>query len=146
MKSRLRFYKQETPYSCVPACLRIVLSGLGLDLDEAELRSRCDCTPLGTEALKAVDAVRQLGLTKTVKLTLTAEELSNLVNGGAAPIVFVNLLPIDGVKVGHAVVVIGIEVEGISVYDPLQGERLLSCSTFGTAWAMMHNLTIVVQD
>ena len=36
----------------------MVLSGFGLELTEAELRTLCDCTPLGTEALKAVDAAR----------------------------------------------------------------------------------------
>lgn len=36
--------KQETPYSCVPACLRMVLSSFGLELQEAELRTLCDCT------------------------------------------------------------------------------------------------------
>lgn len=49
-----------------------LLSRFGLELTEAELRTLCDCTPLGTEALKAVNAARQLGWTKTVKLTLTS--------------------------------------------------------------------------
>lgn len=146
MTSKLRFYKQETPYSCVPACLRMVFSGKGLLKSEAELRQCCDCTPLGTEALKAVDAARQLGFSKTVKLTLSLEELTSLVNSGSNPIVFVNLLPIDGVKGGHAVVVIGVRLQRISLYDPLQGERIIPSSTFETAWAMMHNLAILIQE
>ena len=145
MKSRLLFYRQETPYSCVPACLRVVLSGFELDISEAELRVLCDCTPFGTEALRAVDAVRSLGFPKTAKWTLSVNDLVIQLNSGFYPIVFINLLPVDGVKVGHAVVVIAIEQADVSLYDPLYGERILPRSTFDTAWAMMHNLSILVQ-
>ncbi len=145
MKSRLVSHRQETPYSCVPACLRIVLSGFGLDISEAELRDLCDCTPFGTEALKAVDAVRRLGFPKTAKWTLSIDELATQVNAGFYPIVFINLLPIDGIQVGHAVVVIALDLANALVYDSLQGERILPRSTFDSAWAMMHNLSILVQ-
>lgn len=145
MKSRLIFYRQETPYSCVPACLRIIFSGFDLDISEAELRDLCDCNPFGTEALKAVDAVRKLGFPKTAKWTLSIYELVTQVNSGCYPIVFINLLPIDGIKVGHAVVVLAINQANVSFYDPLQGERILPRSTFDTAWAMMHNLSILVR-
>ena len=36
-QSKLRLHRQETTYSCVPACLRMVLSGFGLDLTEDSL-------------------------------------------------------------------------------------------------------------
>jgi hypothetical protein len=38
----------------------MVLASYGRELSEAALRVLCDCTPFGTEALKAVHAVRQL--------------------------------------------------------------------------------------
>ncbi len=145
MKSRLIFHRQETPYSCVPACLRIVLSSFELDVSEAELRTLCDCTPFGTEALKAVDALRSLGFVRTAKWTLSIDELITQLSSGFIPIVFINLLPIDGIKIAHAVVVIAVDETNVSVYDPLQGERILQRFTFDPAWAMMHNLSIVVQ-
>ncbi|WP_233787241.1 hypothetical protein [Dulcicalothrix desertica] len=40
----------------------MVLSVFEVDMSEAELRQLCDSTPFGTEALKAVDAVRNLPL------------------------------------------------------------------------------------
>jgi hypothetical protein len=43
-------------------------------------------------------------------------------------------------------VVIAIDDDFVNVYDPLQGERLLPRTTFDTAWAMMRNLAILVQD
>lgn len=43
-------------------------------------------------------------------------------------------------------IVVALAEEMVTVYDPLQGERNLPRSTFDTAWAMMHNLTILVQN
>lgn len=65
------FDKQETDYSCVPACLRMVLASLGVFKTEQELRELCDCTVLeGTSALKAVDAARASGFKNTQKRNL----------------------------------------------------------------------------
>ena len=146
MPSKPPFHKQETPYSCVPACVRMVLASFGCELSEAVLRALCDCTPFGTEALKVVDAVRQLGLPDTGKYTLSLDELTAQVRQGLYPIVFVNTLPIDGITGGHALVVVGIDQTGVTVYDPLHGERHLPRATFVSAWAMMHNLTILIQQ
>ena len=60
------FHKQETRYSCVPACLRMVLGSFGVDLSESALRVHCDCMPYGTDALMAVDAARALAWIPTM--------------------------------------------------------------------------------
>lgn len=124
----------------------MVLASFGRELSEAALRALCDCTPFGTEALKVVDAVRQLGFPATGKHTLSIEELEVQVRQGLYPIVFVNTLPIDGITDGHALVVVGIDQTDVTVYDPLHGERHFPRATFASAWAMMHNLTILIQQ
>ncbi|GJD22030.1 hypothetical protein RIVM261_069860 [Rivularia sp. IAM M-261] len=43
-------------------------------------------------------------------------------------------------------IVVALAPDIVTVYDPLQGERTLPRSTFDTAWALMHNLTILVQN
>lgn len=63
---------------------------------------------------------------------------------GHYPIVFVELNPIDGIEDVHAVVVVGVRQHQIIVLDPLKGERSLPLQTFNIAWAMRHNLTIIV--
>jgi uncharacterized protein YvpB len=73
-------------------------------------------------------------------------ELIMELNAELYPIVFVNLLPIDGVNEPHAVVVTAIDDNNVNICDPLKGERLLPRSTFDTAWAMMKNLAILVQS
>ena len=124
----------------------MVLASFGRKLSEAALRVLCDCTPFGTEALQAVHAMRQLGFPDTGKHTLSLDELAAQVRQGLFPIVFVNMLPIDGITDGHALVVVRIDQRGVAVYDPLHGERHLPRATFTSAWAMMHNLTILIQQ
>ena len=41
-----RFHRQETTYSCVPACLRIALSSFNVEITEERLGELCDCTPV----------------------------------------------------------------------------------------------------
>jgi ABC-type bacteriocin/lantibiotic exporter with double-glycine peptidase domain len=122
----------------------MVLASLGHEVTEATMRTRCDCTVFGTEALKAVDAMRQVGFPGTTKQTCTLEDLRQQLHEGYWPIVFVNTLPITGQRNAHAVVVVEVEPAQLTVYDPLDGERLLPQATFLTAWAMMHNLALLI--
>lgn len=145
-RSKPPFHKQETTYSCVPACLRMVLSGLGLDLTEERLRELCDCSPLfGTEAVRAVEAARGLGFAGTAKYTLRYDELRGLVEGSRYPVAYLSLEAIGGTDESHAVVVVEADEEAVTVYDPLHGERRLSRQSFTTAWAARHNLVILVE-
>src|SRR6266404_9552596 len=100
----ISFHKQETRFSCVPACLRMVLLTFGVDMPESELIVRCDSTILGTNALRAVDAARQLGFAASAKHTLTLDELRDIVAAGLYPIAFVSLLPIDARDDEHAII------------------------------------------
>ncbi len=119
----------------------MVLSGLGLDISEAELRSRCDCTIFGTQALKAVDAVRQLGFVKTAKHTLSIAELETLTANRRFPIVFIDLHPVEGIHQPHSLVVINVSDSNV----PAKGKLSLPRQTFIVAWGMRHNLAIIVE-
>jgi ABC-type bacteriocin/lantibiotic exporter with double-glycine peptidase domain len=146
-RSKPPFRKQETRYSCAPACLRMVLGGLGVELDEARLRALTDCTQLGTEAFQLVEAARRLGFSASRKYTLASvDELSRLLEEGLFPIVYVDLWPLRGGRSGqfHSLVVVGVEPDGVVVLDPLSGESRLARDDFEAAWAEMRYLTIVV--
>ena len=123
----------------------MILGSLGVDVPENWLRTLCDSTLLGTDALKAVDAARQLGFAGSGKYTLSLAELKALTANGDYPIVFVSLLPIDGRKDAHAIVIVEFTAQEVLVLDPLFGERLLPLDTFQTAWTMSHNLAILVE-
>jgi len=123
----------------------MVLGSFGVAISESELRTRCDCTPYGTDALMAVDAARALGFGKTAKYTLALEALKTMVTGGHCPIVFVDLRPIDGLDAIHAMVVVDVSAQEVVVLDPLQGERRFPVYVFTSAWARRHHLALLVE-
>jgi len=123
----------------------MVLGSFGVEITEADLRRRCDCTPYGTDALMVVDVARQFGFVGTAKHTIALDELRGVLTDGHHPIVFVNLSPIDGIEDVHAVVVVDASQDQIVVLDPLKGERSLPLQAFSTAWAMRHNLAIIIE-
>ncbi|HEX4948496.1 MAG TPA: cysteine peptidase family C39 domain-containing protein [Blastocatellia bacterium] len=123
----------------------MILLSYGVDVPETELRTRCDCTLLGTDALHAVDAARQLGFTSSGKYTLSFAELKDAIAAGQFPIVFVSLFPIDARKDVYALVVVDATEQGVEVLDPLYGERELPLETFNAAWAIAHHLAILIE-
>ncbi len=124
----------------------MILSGFGLNLSESELRKLCDCSFEGTEALKAVDAARLLGFSKTAKHTLSIGELETLVAAGKYPIIYIDLLPIEGKRITHALLVTDVAADFITVYDPERGERAFARDLLIEAWKRQHYLTIIVEQ
>lgn len=122
----------------------MVIAGFGLHLDEGELRALCDCTCLGTDALKAVDAARALGFAGSAKHTLNGAELEESLSQGNFPIVFVEMAAIDQSKGQHAFVVLTLSASTIEVYDPEQGRRTLPREMFETGWSAARNLVILI--
>ena len=124
----------------------MLFAGFGITVSEDELRERCDCTFLGTDALQAVEAARHYGFINSAKHTLTMNELERLVANGNFPLVYLNLAPVDGIQQRHAVVVIAVTAFSIAVLDPAVGERLIPRDVFLVAWKMRHNLAIIVES
>ena len=137
------FYPQETDFSCAVACLRMVLSHLGVSKTEAELRELCDCTIFGTSALELVFAARKLGFAATSKHTLTIADLMELTEHGHFPIVYVISAPHVPPDV-HSFVVVSATPEHIDVLDPQQGQRRLGIEDFLERWFPLNNLAIVI--
>lgn len=123
----------------------MVLLSFGRDLTEAELRALCDCTIFGTTAVQAVAAAKHLGFSQTRKANLSFAELYDEVKQGVFPIVFLNLLMIDGLGVEHAMVVTDIDPITVTLCDPIQGTRALPAEIFVVAWATMNHLAILLR-
>ena len=117
-------------------------------LEPKLLKTNCTCfgdsAESGTDALNAVDAARRLGFPGTRKYNLLPDELKALVEDGNFPIVFVNLFPFSGRSDPHALVVLEISEETVTVLDPMVGESSLSADQFNVAWRLQRNLTILV--
>lgn len=125
----------------------MVLSALGVDVEEGRLRQMTDCSPFGTEAFQVLEAARQLGFLASRKDTLASvEDLESVMADGAFPIVYVDLCPLPGEQSSqpHALVVVAINPEQVAVLDPLVGERSLPRHDFQTIWAAMRFLTLVI--
>jgi ABC-type bacteriocin/lantibiotic exporter with double-glycine peptidase domain len=122
----------------------MVLSHFNLSASESELRARCDCTIFGADAPYIADVARQLGFNKTDIQNLSPDELQILLDEGRHPIVYVNLLPIDGIEGAHTLVALEIGDDSVTVYDPDQGERLLPIGAFFKAWELKRNLAVIV--
>jgi len=122
----------------------MVLSQFNLSVSEAELRARCDCTIFGADAPYLVDVARQLGFDKTDIQNLSPDDLQTILDEGRYPIVYVNLLPIDGREGTQALVALEIGDDAVTVYDPDQGERVLAIGAFFKAWDLKRNLAIIV--
>lgn len=123
----------------------MVFAGFGFSIAEADLRALCDCTFLGTEALKAVDAAHECGFPATSKHNLSVAELEGLVRDGDYPIVFVNFWPLGDTDEQHALVVIEMDEDYVTVLDPISGEESLAREDFLQAWAWQRCLTIIVR-
>lgn len=146
MPTKPPFFYQQTEHSCAVACLRMVLATFGIEQTEEELSLFCDCGIRGTDALKLVDAARQLGLTGTRKFNLTMGELIAELGHGKHPIVYAQT-QIKGVQfpTKHAFVVLDISPDMVTVLDPWEGERQITRTRFEHDWQLMRGLTIMCQ-
>ena len=146
MPDKPTLYRQETDYSCVPACLRMALESLGVSKTEEELRALCDCTALGTRAGAVVEAARSLGFSETRKYNLDIDSLKDQLQQGHYPIVYIyaRLLP-DSRLENHAVIVIEISESHIKVLDPARGELALPKEEFEREWGFTRRLAILIK-
>lgn len=140
----LHFYPQETRYSCVTACLRMVMANLGIIVDEDALRACCGTDRLGTTAQAAVDCATRHGLQASVDSVATLADLNSYVDRLIYPIVYANMFPLDGLWVLHAVVVEAITHDEITFLDPMVGRRHAPTSVFEQAWQMGRRRTIII--
>ena len=75
----------------------MVLAALGRPMAEELLRVLTDCSPLGTDAFRLVEAARHLGFSASRKYTLASlDELATMLAEGHFPIVYVDLWPLHG--------------------------------------------------
>jgi predicted double-glycine peptidase len=150
MPDRPSVFIQETPYSCAPACLLMVLSSLGVQKSEGELRVLCDCSVVpgseGTLALSVVDAARGLGFTNSRKYTMDLDGLRAELSRGVFPIVYIHTpLKLGQPSQQHAVVVVEVNETTVEVNDPWCGEYTFSIQEFVEVWQRMNGLTIIIE-
>jgi ABC-type bacteriocin/lantibiotic exporter with double-glycine peptidase domain len=147
MTYEIPFHPQEKDYSCVPACLRMVVASSGLDLSEEDLIRLCNCTAQGTSPGNLVSAAIQLGFDKTSQDRLELDDLRGALANGIFPIVWLRTIedPLAPFPPTHAVVAIRIGKQ-VSVRDPAkpEPESRVPRQRFLESWTRAGRLTVLV--
>ena len=140
-------FKQEKPYSCLPACVRMVLAHYGRLVTEDELRQLMGTSLHGTPA-RAVLQVAALGFDMQLRFT-NLGELTAALRTGTPPIAFVNTGSLDywSFDCAHVLVVVGMDVASVSVNDPTRdsGAQQTSLSGLHAAWAANRCLAAFIR-
>lgn len=143
-KSRLPFHRQERPYSCVNACLRMILEYHGIEINERNLRDKCHTTELGTYADDIISCLEHYGF-RVRLLELDLMELRRYIKEDIFPVLYINLYPLYGKHSNHAVIVEGVDERKVLFLDPLRGITELESDLFSKCWNSAGNLGIIIE-
>ena len=148
MKINLPPIQQEKTYTCLPACLRIVLRYSGTSLTEEEIAQICHTTQAGTTLADAVHAVHSLSFKATRIQDATLEDLMHSLSHNEPVIVLVGVEHLPYGDFGtHAVTVCGFEGDEILYIDPALGQEVrLDIVTFLNAWRSRGRRGLVVHS
>ena len=144
MKSSLSFRRQEHPYSCTVACLRILLAYHCIDVDEATLCQKCKTREFGTYAKDIVICAREFDFTAIIE-HLSLKQLQLLIDQGVFPIVYINMFPTSQVPYVHTVIVENYEAGRLLLVDPNTGPREIRVTDFLEAWEIHGNMALVLR-
>jgi predicted double-glycine peptidase len=122
----------------------MVLESFGVVRTEPELCDLCKCDESGTHPDDLVNAAQTLGRTRTHKEFPSLNALKSYLDQGLYPIAYVGL-PKPNPQSLHAVVVVEISVDEVTVYDPAWGECVWSLDDFLQAWSWKKRLTILIE-
>lgn len=142
MPSRPPFFPQERDYSCVPACLPMVLKAqLDRDVSEDDIIYECNCKADGTTTNDLMTAAKALGFPSAVKGRPTLDEVRDWTSEGIYPIVWIRLS--EGIT--HAVVVLEVQAAVVIVHNPAEqsGGSRIPRDQFERQWGETGRLAVV---
>ncbi len=122
----------------------MILEMHGLVIAEGALSESCGTTAYGTSADDLVKAASKLGL-HARKEYATLDDIRNYLSKNIFPILFINLLVIDGYNSTHAVIAEQATEEEIRIIDPRKGERMIDLELFKYSWQRAKNIAIIIQ-
>lgn len=141
-------YQQERNYSCLPACVRMVLAFWGSQHPEGELRGLFKTKLGGTSPARVMFELPTLGFNAAV-LAASFRELQEAIAEGLPCIaqVWTGDLSYWDEECMHAVVVAGVEESKVAVNDPAFGEAPIEIpiNEFLAAWGLAGHTLIVIR-
>lgn len=144
MQSKLPFRKQERPYSCAVACLRMLLAHHRIDVDEETLREQCQTSEIGTRARNLIICARDYGFDAEIQY-LTIDKLRSFIDEGIYPIAYIDMFPTSAARYTHTVIVEGYEDDRVLIVDPNAEPREVPLSDFLESWQPYDQMAIIIR-
>ena len=140
-------FQQEFDYSCVAACVRMVLAHHGDLRAEAELRSLLDTQPTGT---RAGNIMRISGSTFEVYLRASnMAELQQVLAENQPPIVLMQTGALEywNADIFHVAVLVGLDTVNAALNDPYfaTAPQTTSLQSFEKAWSQTGQFTAFIR-
>lgn len=130
-------FRQEWPYSCVAACVRMVLAFYQHAFSEEDLRQLLGTGPHGTRARNILQIVT-LGFDVQLGRS-TLADLASALAAGTPPIVFLETSSLEywQQRCDHVAVVVGWDEGAVLLNDPYfeTAPQKTSSASFVQAWA-----------
>ena len=140
-------FEQEFPYSCIPACARMVLDFFGCQHMEAELRTLMRTDPNGTPARRLFE-LRHLGF-DVAFVTADLAGLATYLTSGVPPMALLKTvaLPYWSESCDHVALVVGVDDSWVYLNDPYfdSAPQQVSHSDFLLAWSPSAFTVVIVR-
>lgn len=135
---KVTYHKQETDYSCFPACIRMLLDYHAVKKEEKELRLLSHTTPLkGGSWPRVKDGLKQLNIEFEWGINFSLDELKGLIQHDIPVVVSIDITFFGGDEhQNHTVVVTDVTEEVVIIHDPERGESMqIDAKQFLEAWS-----------
>jgi ABC-type bacteriocin/lantibiotic exporter with double-glycine peptidase domain len=143
----LTWHAQEQPTSCVAACVRMVLTGFGLQWTEGQVRLLLGRPRLGITLTAAHARLVHAGARARLHEAWNLDDLREAIRRGHTPLVGVERHLLGYPPASHAIVVVQVTSRTVEVLDPLEGPhpQRYGREAFAQAWAMAGNDVLVLE-
>jgi ABC-type bacteriocin/lantibiotic exporter with double-glycine peptidase domain len=143
----LIWFAQEFGSSCVAACVRMALNGLGDSRDEAQVRQLIGYTPLGVSLAQAQAQLVATGASAEWHDNWNLADLRDATRAGLYPIVGVERHLLGFARAFHAVIVVQVTSAKVELLDPLDASspRSYSVAAFTEAWEQAGGEILLIE-
>lgn len=143
----LTWFAQELASSCVAACVRMALNGLGDGRDETEVRQLIGYSRLGVSLAAAQLRLFEAGATVEWHTDWNLADLRDALRAGHHPIVGVERHLLGYPRAFHAIVLVNITSATVEALDPLDGPApcRYGVAAFTGAWELADREVLLIE-
>lgn len=145
---RVPHFEQERDYSCLAACVRMILAFYGEECGEQEIRVLLKTRPGGTSPAQVMWRLPDWGFDAYVQYGSQLTLRENLAAGRPCIVhVWTPPLPYWKSEAIHALVITDLTEQSVTAHDPAlpSGHTEIPLDAFLRAWAATDYLTIVIR-